>query len=62
MSLVIVRRATVVTLLTGLALAGAALAQGPWVAPASEKAKKNPLPSDKKVAEQGEKVAKINCA
>ena len=38
-------------------------AQGgaPWVAPASEKAKKNPTPNDKKTVEQGEKVAKINC-
>jgi mono/diheme cytochrome c family protein len=34
----------------------------PWVAPASEKAKKNPLPADKKSVEQGEKVAKVNCA
>src|SRR6185295_183900 len=33
----------------------------PWVAPASEKAKKNPAPADKKTIEQGEKVAKINC-
>ena len=33
-------------------------AQGsaPWVAPAAEKAKKNPLPKDKKTIEQGEKV------
>jgi mono/diheme cytochrome c family protein len=39
-----------------------ALAQTtPWVAPASEKAKKNPAPADKKTAEQGEKVAKVNC-
>ena len=39
-------------------------AQGsaPWVAPAAEKAKKNPLPKDKKTIEQGEKVAKVNCA
>jgi len=42
-------------------IAGAALAQGPWVAPAGEKAKKNPLPADKKVVEQGEKLAKVNC-
>lgn len=34
----------------------------PWAAPASEKAKKNPLPADKKAAEQGEKIAKVNCA
>jgi len=33
----------------------------PWVAPASEKAKKNPLPADKKAVEQGENVAKVNC-
>ena len=34
----------------------------PWVAPAPEKAKKNPAPTDKKTISQGEKVAKINCA
>ena len=33
----------------------------PWVAPASEKAKKNPAPGDKKTVDQGEKVAKVNC-
>ena len=33
----------------------------PWVAPASEKAKKNPMPADKKTTDQGEKVAKVNC-
>jgi len=33
----------------------------PWAAPASEKAKKNPVPADKKVIEQGEKAAKVNC-
>jgi mono/diheme cytochrome c family protein len=53
--------AIVMTLLTVLVLTGTVLAQGPWVAPAAEKAKKNPLPNDKKVVEQGEKVAKINC-
>lgn len=42
-------------------LAGAAPAQGPWVAPAGEKAKKNPLPADQKVREQGEKLARVNC-
>lgn len=54
-------RAAVLALVAGLALAAAALAQAPWVAPESEKAKKNPLPSDPKVVAQGEKVAKINC-
>jgi mono/diheme cytochrome c family protein len=39
----------------------AAHAQTPWVVPASEKAKKNPTPSDKKTVEQGEKIAKVNC-
>src|SRR5260370_32316331 len=33
----------------------------PWVVPAPEKAKKSPLPNDKKTLEQGEKVAKVNC-
>jgi mono/diheme cytochrome c family protein len=61
--------------IVGLALAGLVLGQGvgawpsealaqsqaPWVAPESEKAKKNPLPNDKKTIDQGEKVAKINC-
>ena len=61
MSLATVWRAVAVTLLTSLTLAGVALAQGPWTAPASEKAKKNPLPNDKKVIEQGEKIAKVNC-
>src|SRR6266853_3657784 len=53
-------------LLLALGLSGpsprVADAQAPWVAPASEKAKKNPLPSYKKTVDQGEKVAKINCA
>jgi mono/diheme cytochrome c family protein len=57
-------QAIVMTLLSVLVLTGTVLAQGqgPWVAPASEKAKKNALPNDKKVVEQGEKVAKMNCA
>jgi mono/diheme cytochrome c family protein len=54
-------QAIAMTLLTVFVLTGTVLAQGPWVAPAAEKAKKNPLPNDKKVVEQGEKVAKINC-
>jgi mono/diheme cytochrome c family protein len=54
--------AGVLALVTGLTFAGGTLAQTPWVAPAAEKTKKNPLPADKKSVEQGEKVAKINCA
>lgn len=42
---------------------GSAVAQAPpWVAPDAEKAKKNPLPSDKKFLEQGAKLAQVNCA
>ena len=62
MSLSHIDRAVVMALLTALVLTSPVLAQGPWVAPAAEKAKKNPLANDKKAAEQGEKVAKINCA
>ena len=46
-------RAWVLALVAGLTFAGAALAQEHWTAPASEKTKKNPLPNDKKVIEQG---------
>jgi mono/diheme cytochrome c family protein len=42
--------------------AASAQAQAPWEAPAAEKAKKNPSPSDAKTVEQGKKVAQINCA
>jgi mono/diheme cytochrome c family protein len=56
-----IRRARVLALVAGLVFVGGALAQTPWVAPEAEKAKKNPLPADKKVIEQGEKVAKVNC-
>jgi mono/diheme cytochrome c family protein len=47
--------------LLGSAVVGIASAQAPWVAPEAEKARKNPLASDSKVFEQGEKVAKTNC-
>ena len=55
-------RSIALAVLVALALAGTALAQGTWVAPPAEKAKKNPLSADKKVVEQGAKVAKANCA
>lgn len=41
---------------------GAAAQTGPWTAPDAAKAMKNPLPKDKKVVEQGGKVAATNCA
>ena len=55
------RRSTRVLVLGVLALAGAAYAQAPWEAPPAEKAKRNPLPADAKVVDQGQKIAKINC-
>src|SRR6266542_6327288 len=61
MSLSFVCRVSILVLVVGIACTVAALAQGAWVAPDSAKSMKNPLPSDKKTVEQGEKVAKINC-
>ena len=61
------RRLTWALVVLGLgvtALGGyAATAQGQaaWEAPASEKAKKNPLPADAKTVAQGKKVADVNC-
>jgi mono/diheme cytochrome c family protein len=58
------RRVGGVVLTCGLWLGGAvgaASARTPWVAPEAEKARKNPLVSDIKAIEQGEKVAKTNC-
>ncbi|MBI2524798.1 MAG: cytochrome c [Candidatus Rokubacteria bacterium] len=53
--------AVAVGLAAGLAISTGAWAQAPWVAPAAEKARKNPVPHGKKAEEQGEKVAKVNC-
>jgi mono/diheme cytochrome c family protein len=47
--------------LLGSVEVGIASAQTPWIAPEAEKARKNPLASDSKAIEQGEKVAKTNC-
>ena len=57
----LIRVVAVATLVAGFACAGGVGAQTPWVAPEADKAKKSPLPADKKVIAQGEKVAKINC-
>jgi mono/diheme cytochrome c family protein len=54
-------RAAVLTLTAALLLSGAALAQGPWVAPVAEKAKKSPLPSSAKAVADGKKSAQVNC-
>jgi mono/diheme cytochrome c family protein len=61
MSRIVLCRIVAVILASVLAVAGVAWAQAPWVAPEAEKAKKNPLPNDKKVIEQGQNVAKTNC-
>ncbi len=50
-----------VALATTLLVTVPALGQAPWVPPASEKAKKNPVPSDPKSIELGRSVAKTNC-
>jgi len=51
---------TMVAALT-VALGGLAVAQAPWMAPAAEKQKKNPLAADAKAVAQGQKVAQVNC-
>ena len=61
MSLSRMSRVASMALAMGLVFGGVAFAQGPWTAPAAEKAKKNPLPADKKIVDQGQKVAQINC-
>ena len=55
-------KSSLVLALGVLALAGMAYGQAAWQAPPGEKAKKNPLPADAKVVDQGQKIAQINCA
>ncbi len=50
-----------IALATTLLITGPGLSQTSWIAPASEKAKKNPLSSDPKSIELGRSVAKTNC-
>ena len=49
-------------LVMGFAISTGAWAQTPWATPDAEKGKKNPVAAGKKAVEQGEKVAKVNCA
>src|SRR5215467_10521711 len=49
MSRSLIKGVVTVTLLAGLTWAGTAVGQTPWVVPEADKAKKNPLPDDKKV-------------
>ncbi|HET7874211.1 MAG TPA: cytochrome c [Methylomirabilota bacterium] len=48
-------------MVAALLLGGLAFAQTPWVAPASEKAKKNPVPVNAKSLADGKKSAQVNC-
>ena len=50
-----------VALAMTLLVTAAALAQAPWLTPASEKAKKNPVSGDPKSIELGRSVATTNC-
>jgi len=50
-----------VSLATTLLFAASALGQTPWVAPASEKAKRSPGAADPKAIEIGRSVARANC-
>lgn len=54
-------RVAVLAVTAALLLQGAALAQGPWVAPEAEKAKKSPLPASAKAVADGKKSAQVNC-
>jgi mono/diheme cytochrome c family protein len=57
----LISRAVIVAAGLGLALAGSGWAQTPWTAPVSEKSKKGPIAASAKVAEQGDRIAKVNC-
>ncbi len=50
-----------VALAATLLVTGPGLSQAPWVVPASEKAKGNPVSGDPKSVEQGRSVAKTSC-
>ena len=59
-SSLVVALVTTALLLAAVIHDGVALAA--WETPASEKARRDPLPSDAKTLELGERVAKVNCA
>ena len=50
-----------IALLLVTAVAWAQAPTGPWVAPAAEKAKKNPMPGGAKAIAAGKNVAQTNC-
>ena len=52
---------TALAVLAAVGLAFAQAAQAPWVAPAADKAKKNPVPGGAAAVEAGKKVAQTNC-
>jgi mono/diheme cytochrome c family protein len=47
--------------LLGVSGIGSAAAQGPWVAPAPERARENPLPTGPQSLEVGRRIATTNC-
>jgi len=57
----VVSRIVALAVVSAFVVAAPVAAQGPWVAPAAEKGKKNPLASDKKIVDQGAKLAQTNC-
>ena len=61
MPMQLMSRATVLGVALLLVSGPAAIAQGPWVAPDAEKARKNPAPPGKAAVEAGKKVAQVNC-
>jgi mono/diheme cytochrome c family protein len=54
-------RAIAAAVAVGLLSPLATGAQGPWEAPAAEKARKNPVAADVRVVAQGKQVAQLNC-
>ncbi|MET0851047.1 MAG: hypothetical protein ABW020_07970, partial [Candidatus Rokuibacteriota bacterium] len=50
-----------IALLLVAAVAWAQAPTGPWVAPAADKAKKNPVAGGAKAVEAGKNVAQVNC-
>ena len=55
-------RMAAAALVVGLLVPATIWAQGEWTAPASEKAKKNPVAHDAKAVADGKKSAQVNCA
>jgi mono/diheme cytochrome c family protein len=55
------RRVVALAVVALLSTSTLAVAQAPWTAPESEKAKKSPLKPGKESVEKGKKIAEVNC-